>query len=307
MILPLTQDRCLCVPFADYVNITVANDDADALLAGLIPILDIYGCLQLSEGLFSMGKDSGTMKLRKRQAITTFSTSGQFLKNLRDNGFLDSYLTVYGDFSHNVSMLHATCDYKVDAPAALQEIYSLATSGNFYLSRKAMNPNHVTKFMGLNTDGVETGTVNLGYKQNYDIWAKAYDKRHERVSKGFDDCGEMLRIEIAIQTDVGATLRDVSNPHDIFYQYASKSLVTPPKGFSGWQSYAGGLSIDRKDDNLTTWQRIKGIIEHSNDFKRVLDLAISDYGSDAAKEIDSIIRQRISLLERAKALEALQG
>jgi len=301
MILPLTQDKCLGLPFADFVNITVVNDDADALLAGLMPLLDIYGCLQVADGVFSLPNKSGTLILRKRQAITTFSTSGQFLSNLRANAMLDRYLTVYADFQHNVSMLHATCDYGVDAPAALKEIYSLATSGQFYLSRKAMNPNHVTKFMGLNADGSETGTVNLGYKQNYDIWAKAYDKRHERLSKGFADCGEMLRIEIAIQTDVGATLRDVSNPHDIFYQYASKSLVIAPKGFAGWQSYAGGLSIERKADNLTTWQRIKGIIENSNDFKRVLDMAIADYGVDAAKEIDSIIRNRIFLSERSKA------
>lgn len=301
MILPLTQDKCLGLPFADFVNITVVNDDADALLAGLMPLLDIYGCLQVADGVFSLPNKSGTLILRKRQAITTFSTSGQFLSNLRANAMLDRYLTVYADFQHNVSMLHATCDYGVDAPTALKEIYSLATSGQFYLSRKAMNPNHVTKFMGLNADGSETGTVNLGYKQNYDIWAKAYDKRHERLSKGFADCGEMLRIEIAIQTDVGATLRDVSNPHDIFYQYASKSLVIAPKGFAGWQSYAGGLSIERKADNLTTWQRIKGIIENSNDFKRVLDMAIADYGVDAAKEIDSIIRNRIFLSERSKA------
>lgn len=302
MILPLTHDKCLCTPFADFVNITVANDDADALLAGLMPLLDIYGCLQVAEGVFSLPNKSGTLVLRKRQAITTFSTSGQFLTNLRANNMLDQYLTVYSDYQHNVSMLHATADYGVDAPAALKEIYDLATSGQFYLSRKAMNPNHVTKFMGLNSDGVETGTVNLGYKQNYDIWAKAYDKRHERLQKGFADCGEMLRIEIAIQTDVGATLRDVSNPHDIFYQYASKSLVIAPKGFAGWQSHAGGLSIERKANDLTTWERIKGIIENSNDFKRVIDLAIADYGPDAAKEISTIIRNRIILSERAQAL-----
>lgn len=300
MILPLTQDKCLCLPFADYANITVAKTDADDVLAGLMPILDMFGCSQLSPGLFCLpGKGSGTVKAVSRHAVTSFSASGQFLSNLRANDMLDQYLTVFSDYSHNVSMLHATVDYDVYAPEVLREIYDLGQSGQFYLSRKAMNPKHVTRFMGLDADGVETGTVNLGYKANYDVWAKVYDKRHERLSKGFPDPNQMLRIEIAVQTDVGATLRDISNPHDIFYQYASKTLVEAPQGFKGWQSYAGGLTLEKKAQDLTTWQRLWGVIENSNDFKRVIDLAIADYGDDAEKELSKLIRKRISLSGRS--------
>ena len=300
MILPLTQDKCLCLPFADYANITVAKTDAPDLLAGLMPILDMYGCSEMSPGNYAMpGKGSGTLKVSPRHAVASFSASGQFLANLRANNMLDEYLTVFSDYSHNVSMLHATVDFDVYAPEALKVIYDLGQSGQFYLSRKAMQPKHVTRFMGLDVDGVETGTVNLGYKANYDVWAKVYDKRHERLSKAFPDPGQMLRIEIAIQTDVGATLRDISNPHDIFYQYASKTLVEAPKGFKGWQSYAGGLVLEKTPQNLTTWQRLWGVIEHSNDFKRVIDLAIADYGSDAEKELSKLIRKRISLSERS--------
>lgn len=299
MILPLTQETCLCLPFADYANITVAKDDAASLLVGLTPMLDMFGCSQVCEGLYSMPNKSGTLKITQRQAIATFSMSGQFLANLRSNKVLDDFLFVFSDYSHNVSMLHATVDFNVDAPEVLQDVYSLATSGLFYLSRKAMNPKHVTKFMGLDLDGRETGTVNLGYKANYDIWAKVYDKRHERLSKGFPDCGNMLRVEIALQSDVGASLRDISNPHDIFYQFASKSLVEAPKGFLGWQSFAGGLSIERKNNDLTTWERLWGIIQHSDDLKRVIDLAIADYGQDALIEVQKLIRKRMLLVERA--------
>lgn len=301
MILPLTQDKCLCMPFTDYANITVAKNDAQDLLQRLMPFLDMFGCTNVCEGLYSMPNKSGTLKIMSRQAVSTFSLSGQFLFNLRANKVLDDFLFVFSDFSHNVSMLHATVDFKVSSPEALQEVYSLATSGNFYLSRKAMNPKHVTKFMGLDVEGRETGTVNLGYKANYDIWAKVYDKRHERISKGFEDCGDMLRIEIAIQSDVGATLRDISNPHDIFYQFASKSLVIAPKSFLGWQSHAGGLSLERKSKDLTTWERLWGIIEHSDDLSRVFNLAIDDYGSDALLEVQKLIRKRFLMVERVKA------
>lgn len=302
MILPLTLDKCLCEPFADYANITVAKADREALTIALQPLLEMYGCNQPYDGLYAVPGGFGTLKISDTPKVSCFSTSGQFLANLRAGGMLDQYLTLFSDFSHNVSMLHATVDYGVNAPLALQEIYSLSTSGNFHLSRKALNPNHVTKFMGLDIDGVETGTVNLGYRQNYDVWAKVYDKRHERLQKGFEDCGQMLRIEIALQTAVGATLRDISNPHDIFYQFASKSLVEAPKGFKGWVSHAGGLFIPAKEGTITTHEQLWWVIEKSEDFRRVIDLACRDYGEDALAEITKLIKKRISMRRKVDAL-----
>lgn len=302
MILPLTLDKCLCAPFTDYANITVAKADREPLTKALQPLLDMYGCNQLFEGLHAMPGGCGTLKISDTPKVSCFSTSGQFLFNLRANQMLDEYLTVFSDFSHNVSMLHATVDYGVNAPLALQEIYKLSTSGDFHLSRKALNPNHVTKFMGLDADGMETGTVNLGYRQNYDVWAKVYDKRHERIQKGFEDCGEMLRIEIAIQTAIGATLRDISNPHDIFYQFASKSLVQAPKGFNGWVSYAGGLFIPAKEKTLTAHEQLWFIIENSDDIRRVIDTAMKNYGEQATTQILRLIQKRISMREKAVSL-----
>src|SRR5450830_1701966 len=50
------------------------------------------------------------------------------------------------------------------------------------------------------------------------IWARVYDKREERVSRGFADPGPLVRVELVV-SGVGATLRDVSDPSALFYHY----------------------------------------------------------------------------------------
>lgn len=303
MILPISLKHCLCEPFTDYANISTPKQNRVELISQIQPFLDVLGALQIPEveGLYVLPKKGGSFKVSDRAGVSVFSASGGVLDRMRANRMLDSYLTVFSEFEHNVSMMHATVDYAIDSPEILEAIYQKATSGQFYLSRKALNPMHVSRLTGKNIEGDETGTVYLGNRQNYDIWAKAYDKRQERLAKGFADCGPMLRIEIAVQTDVGATLRDISNPHDIYYHFANKSLVEAPKGFNGWVTHANGYTLEKQKTDFTTWQKLWGIIENSNDFKRVIDLAIADYGNDASKEIEKLVRKRISLRERAMA------
>lgn len=291
--LPISQDSCLCLPFCDYVNITTPTDNASSLLSELMPFLDAIGAVQVLEGLFLIGNKGGAFKLYEKGGVSVFSMSGGILESLRANKMLEDVLFVFGGYPHNVSMLHATVDYAVHSPKFLAKIYSMANDGEIKLSRKALSRKNITKIFGMDDEGNDTGTLYLGDKKNSDIWAKVYDKRKERMDKGFDDPGYMLRLEMAYQTDVGATLKDVFNPHDIFYQYAQKSLVRSPKGFKGWVSYATPYELNRPKRDLTTWQRIKGIVENSTDITRIFELAVADYGPDAEKEILTIIKNNL--------------
>jgi hypothetical protein len=108
-----------------------------------------------------------------------------------------------------------------------------------------------------------------------------------------------LRIEIAVQSDVGASLRDASNPRNLFYHFASKSLVTAPDDFTGWEPFGTGFMLEKKTNDLTPWQQIKGILENSLDMKRCIDLALAHYGSDAEKELAKLVRNRFLLSERS--------
>lgn len=294
-ILPISQELCLCVPFCDYANISTPKEHSEAIKALLLPFLDVIGALQAFEGLFLLPNKGGAFKIYEKGLVSVYSFSGGILERLRHSKMLDDVLFVFADFPHNVSMLHATVDYGISAPKILNRIYNDANNGLIQLSRKALSRKNIHKYFVMNEHGDDTGTLYLGDKAKSDIWAKVYDKQQERIDAGHEDPGSMLRVEMAFQTDVGATLKDIQNPHDLFYQYAGKSLVKKPKGFKGWVSYALPFKIERKELDLTTWQRIWGIVENSTDIGRILDLAEADYGADAEQEIMKIIRKRMRL------------
>ena len=300
-ILPISIDKSLCLPFCDYANITSPKENEEAILALLMPFLDILGASLVSEGLYVLPAKGGSFKIYKRGLVIVYSVSGGILERLRANNLLGHFLFVFTEFPHQVSMLHATVDYALDAPKFIQKVYELSHSGDLKISRKAITSKQVVSVISRDDEGNDTGTVYLGDRKNSDIWAKVYDKRKERLDKGFPDCGSMLRLEMAFQTDVGATLKDIQNPHDLYYQYASKSLVKAPKGFKGWVSYAEGFTVEKKQDNLTTWERIWGIVEHSSDLDRIFDLAAADYGDDALQEISKLIRKKF-LFRKAKGV-----
>lgn len=300
VILPINYDYCLCEPFTDYLNLTSQKENGEAILTELMPILDSLGCSEVLEGYFQLPSKLGMFKVSVRGQVSIFSASGGFLEALRKANLYGDYLVVFSEFEHRVSMLHATVDYRLDSPEYLEAIYQKASSGDLQLTRKSLNPLHVSRLTGKNGEGVDTGTVYLGSRKNSDVWAKAYDKRQERLAKGFDDVGPMLRIEIAVQSDVGATLRDASNPHDIFYHFASRSLVLPPEKFKGWEPHGAGFMIEKRQEDFTTWQRLWGIIANSSDFDRVVTLAIADYGDDAEKEISKLIHKKIRLMSNGQ-------
>jgi hypothetical protein len=304
VILPISSDLCLCEPFADYLNLTVPKEYGLSVLDLLKPILDTLGCSEVSEGLFLLPTKAGTCKVSPRGQVMIFSASGGFLEALRRINQYGHYLNQFTEYPHRVSMLHATADFRLDAPLAIESIYQRASEGGIQFTRKSLNPLHVSRLTGKNSEGIDTGTVYLGSRKNSDVWAKCYDKRQERLAKGLPDCGPMLRIEIAVQSDVGATLRDASKPFDLFWHFASKSLVTPPANFVSWSPHGEGFEIEKRVDDFTTWQRLWGIIENSSDFKRVIDLATADYGSDAVDEISRLLRKRITLSERSMVASA---
>lgn len=293
-ILPINNAYCLCEPFTDYLNLTTPKENGLLILGQIKPILDSLGCSEVSEGLFLLPSKLGTFKMHPRGQVYVFGASGGFLEALRSNRLFGDYLVVFSEFEHRVSMLHATADFRLDSPEYLEAIYQEASSGGIQLTRKSLNPLHVSRLTGKNLDGIDTGTVYLGSRKNSDVWAKVYDKRQERLAKGFNDIGPMLRVEIAVQSDVGATLRDASKPHDIFYHFASKSLVTAPDGFKGWEAHGQGFMLENSKSDFTTWQRLWGIMTSSSDVSRMVELAVADYGDDALAELTKLLRKKVT-------------
>ena len=298
-ILPINNDLSICSPFCDYLNITSPKDNQDALMRLIKPFLDVCGCLEVFEGTYSLPQASGTFKVSVRGQVSIFSASGGFLSALRAKGMYDAYLMVFADFQYRISMMHVTVDFRVDAPEYITNLYQKSTSGDIRLTSRFIKPQNVKQIIGKDEQGRDTGTVYLGNRANSDVWAKVYDKKQERQSRGDSTFPPTLRIEIAVQSDVGASLKDASNPHDIFYYHAQHSLVTAPKGFKGWIPYGQGFFTEKVNLDITPWQQLKSILEHSTDIKRFIDLANSSYGVDALKEMQKLLRHRYLLSERA--------
>ena len=168
---------------------------------------------------------------------------------------------------------------------------SAASSGELSLTRKRLLPSHCTYLLGADCDGLETGTVYLGNKANADVWAKVYDKRHERLSRGYSEPGSIVRVEVAVQSDAGATLRDALNPRDLFYHFAGRSLVEVPPDFAGWSAHGEGFVLGERRER-TLFERMDSLIEHSVDVAKVGAMAIVLYGDMAAQVIGRKVVQR---------------
>ena len=291
-------------PFTDYLNVTTPIDNADAVRSAVVPLVESLGSFEEIEGegfkFFDVrlvnGKvqlvPDGMLKIKPRGKVLVVSASGAVLRRLRERGLFPEYLAVLSAFPHRVSMLHATADYHVASPpAVIAQVKQAASSGELSLTRKRLLPSHCTYLLGADCDGLETGTVYLGNKANADVWAKVYDKRHERISRGYPEPGSIVRVEVAVQSDAGATLRDALHPRDMFYHFAGRSLVEVPPDFSGWVAHGEGYVLGERRER-TLFERMDALIEHSVDVAKVGAMAIVLYGDMAAQVIGRKVVQR---------------
>lgn len=296
--IPINFSSCLSEPFVDYLNITSPKDNQDLILSALRPYFSACGMSEVIEGLFRMSDGSGTAKVFNRSGVVVFGCSGAFLARLREVGLYNQFLAEFSEFEHRISMMHVTCDFSVVSPPVLKKLSKKAFSGSISLTRKSISKQHVNFVQSLNPDGAVTGTVYLGNRANSDVWAKVYDKRAEVFSRSGVDGDERLRVEIAVQSDVGATLRDASLPRDLFYHFAGRSLVSVPSDVRAWSPHSEGFSLPVKPE-FTVHERLKNIVDFSIDLERAYSLAVSEYGSDASFELLRIIQRRFERIENS--------
>lgn len=282
-------------PFCDYLNVSVPVEQAEALREAVLPALHSSAQFQECENVlqfFTIGVrkgqvsaiPSGTVKFGRRGKVATLSTSGQVLGLLRASGGLPEYLAAIGSLSHRVTMLHATADFHVPGvPAAIRAVKDAAYRGDLALTRKKIQPGQCRHFFGVDFEGEETGTVYLGQRANADVWAKVYDKGHQQACAGHAHGGSIARVEVAAMSDVGATLRDASDPFDIFFHFAGRSLVEAPPEFSGWTAHGEGYVLGEKVER-TLFERFERFLENSRDIHTAARMALELYGSDIAPQ-----------------------
>lgn len=295
-------------PFADYLNVSVPVEISEEVRSSVLSVVDSLGNFdETVPGLFQFYEIGvrkgnvvpvplGTLKFGRRGKVATISASGALLRLLRDRGLYSEYLAVLGSFPHRVTMLHATADFLApDVPAVVQSVKAAAYAGELAFTRKRVLPTQCQHVFSVDVDGRETGTVYLGQRKNADVWAKVYDKRHERLSRGFADPGSLVRVEIAVMSAVGATLRDAAEPSDIFWHFAGRSLVEAPVEFAGWEAHGEGYVCGERRER-TLFERFENLISGSLDIRRLAEMAVELYGIDVAPQ--ALGRKVIALVGR---------
>jgi hypothetical protein len=198
-------------------------------------------------------------------------------------------------------MLHATQDYHcLSTSASILAVKASGISGDLALSRKRLLPSQIRSLLQVNAEGLETGTIYLGNRANADVWAKVYDKREERKARGGSDPGPVVRVEIAVQSDVGATLRDAFNPESLFFHFAGRTLVQSPPDLPEWVAHGDGFLCSPRVER-TLPERMDRLLSFSMDIQKLLGLAKEAYGSKAgdvlAREFRRLCASPVGVLD----------
>ena len=294
---PLSASSIIGVPFADYLNVTVPIEYAQDLRSDVLEQIEATAPVhQDMEGVHRLVNDDlrptpAVFRFSRRGKVIVLSASGMALQAMRSMGTYEGYLRSIAAFPHRVSMLHVTADYIVPDPSDfIQMVKSAGQAEEVYLTRKVVKKERQKALLVMGFRGKETGTVYLGDRANADVWAKVYDKQQERVSKGFSDPGSIVRVEIAVQSDVGATLRDAYEPADLYYAHASRSLVEPPYGFNGWSPKGEGFALSPRREVLPL-ERLERLLV-SQDVASLIELARECYRDKAGDVLSRLMRQK---------------
>lgn len=272
--------------FCDFLSVTSPHDGWVDLRSEIEPVLDGIGaCVEFEDGdshvVWRAG--DGTVNAKKFGPVMAVGASGAAIAQLRGMGLFGRFLFALGSRPHRVTRLDAARDVAVDAAPEIARI--MAKGGGqqgIALSRKRTSPRHITKLVHRRPDdGQETGTVYVG-SRSAEVRAAVYDKREERLAKGFDDPGPLLRHELRVKSSVGASLRDAADPEALFWHYMSPGLLARPEGVPVWSPHGAGFVLDGRVDVPLPAARLKRRLESSPDVAALLALAreVGPHGFD---------------------------
>lgn len=309
---PINQGSAVGAPFCDYLRVSMEPAAADEVEGALRPLLEHAGCVAnpAAPGEYLHHGGGGSFKRLKPGRVDVLSLSGSLLADLRAGGVLNPTLAVLGTVPHRVTRLDAARDYGLPGPLYVAEIHRLALAGRIRLTylagspgmRRLITPEQVSVHLSADVRGAQTGTVNLGRRGSADVIACVYDKRHERLCRGFPDPGELLRVEMRLGKSVGMTLRDASSPERLFYHYAAPDLCSMPPAMEPWLAHAEGLVL-QPIPQFTADERLARLVERSGELGRILELALA---TDATLgSLFALLRRRARQLINAAALRAV--
>ena len=193
----------------------------------------------------------GRLSYLTRGKVGIFSASGGAVSTMRSAGIFEAFLQLLGsEGQYRVTRLDAALDFAKPASRIVHRLYRKALRGTVRLSRKACT---ASMRSGPCVDGGVTGTVYLG-KRTAEVRAYVYDKRQERLDRGYADPGPLVRYEVTVRKQFNPTLRDAWDPEAMFWHFISPDVLTKPSGISDWVGYAEEFKLSNPIDNSESAQ-----------------------------------------------------
>jgi Replication initiation factor. len=293
------------VPFCDYLGLTFpraeVGDAAPPIVETILLLLAELGCQLTSEGVYELGAYSGKVYSKRRGAVWMFSISGAAMRSIREAGLLKEMVMLIHDVPHRVTRLDASCDYATDAPQFLAGLHRRLRKGSIVMGKKVVRDSDMTAYICKNERGYRTGTIYLG-SPKAEVRGCIYDKQFERVSKGFSDPGEMLRIEIRLRSQVGCSVFDAVSPERLYYHYAAPDLCELPESVRPWEANGQGFEVQHNEAQFTPYARLKSLIGESAVIDQMFRLARMD-GAGGLQSVFGLLQRRFDTEGQAKSVK----
>ena len=288
-------------PFCDFLSMTFpsAGDGAPSIVQTVLLFLVELSVTEVSAGVYELGSYGGTIMSKRRGQVWVLSFTGSALRSIREGGLLKELVMLLHDVPHRVTRLDASCDYATYAPAYLGRLYYRTRRNSITLGRKVVWARDIEAHFSNNAKGERTGTLYLGGR-NAEVRACVYDKQHERVSKGFPDPGELLRIEIRLRSQVECSVFDALSPERVYYHYAAPELVSLPDSVRPWEANGQGFSLPEQQAHSTPYQRMKSLIGESVVIDQLLKLTLKE-GSGGLQSVYTLLERKLAVLTQPKA------
>ena len=230
-------------PFCDFLTVSVPKSH-DAALKDVVHEFAIVleAVPDRSPGTWNP-RSGGLFRYSQRKNWAALEASGCVLAALRAKRVFGDYLQALGSMPWRVTRLDAALDLPRRAAPFLHAIYARGSKGDISLGRKAVVGTEVLQYFSeplYPGERLRTGTVyvpaqRFGLKRQY---ATVYDKRQERIRRGFPDPGPLLRLEAKAGRQKGATLSDAWDPTALFYDIMSPDIIAKPDGVPDWSPQA---------------------------------------------------------------------
>lgn len=261
--------------FCDDLRVTVPETEWPDTEGDLRAVLDMLGAQTEFKAHDRSGwrLEDGTARSQKCGRVWSFSASGKLLAGLRAAQLLGQFLGALAGRPHRVTGIHCTLDRKEPTPPVISRLLEAAESeSGLRVSRKAVSPQAIQRYIGRNAAGVDTGSIYLGRK-NAEVRAVVYDKRQEILDRGGADLGhDLTRYELRLRSQVGATLGDALHPAPLFWHYMAPDILPAPEGVRPWVSNAMGYELPAPERRSPV-ERLQSRVYASDDLAEILRLA----------------------------------